>query len=682
MRFFLLISIFVVNLLTVDASVAAECTEQKIYACSQEELCEAATITILGQSYWRTGLSFVDLAKARGLDCGTSTGTTKLEENSSTQMLQLDADRGVTRDGSNNEIDNQESALDRYNRTGVWTQSPTPPSFRSGHCDAVSPSNCTRRQLCKEATEIIDGKIVWKNGRKEEFVAEALHRRITCGVDKHASGLCELPNDKACNDEVLLCRLATYDGKWRSSKLYAPYVNVAQKRGLNCGSDTSQTTPRSQEKCTVQNLATCSISEFCERATYTDKGILKWNTSTTTAYVVEAKRRNVTCGIKVEKGRKTSSTQCGFNDIGVCSDQDLCAEATFTFKNVIKWKNATHSAWIDEANSRGLNCGVSTTQSTTRNVNNHLNLVGDYILKQISGDWAGMIRCNSRQFPFHGKINASRMKNIVELKTDNFTYIATFKFNETGDRILTDGRRSDGQPFKESFKYSSASNTFHGSTSEGCYLNAKKTLKKKSLKNKLFSKTDFQRLNLTERKQLQYGLKVMGLYSGAIDGLYGPKTEKAVRVYSRSKKLTENFPKSVLNKVLSEVNVPTTFKVVPRKVENTKKEETEKDCVSILSLITGNDALCSKNNGPVIINPPNISDDDFNNSPLQSASCRRDAQCNYGEICVKRSGYTSGTCMTKPSGVRRDWSPKSCTRDTQCGAGARCDRIYKICVER
>jgi len=137
-----------------------------------------------------------------------------------------------------------------------------------------------------------------------------------------------------------------------------------------------------------------------------------------------------------------------------------------------------------------------------------------------------------------------------------------------------------------------------------------------------------------------------------------------------------------LRQLSKEVDLPNSFHSSRTASQASKKKTAKKDCVSILSLVTGNDALCSKNTGASIIKPPSINGNGFSNSPLQTASCRRDAQCNYGEICVKRSAYTSGTCMTKPYGVKRDWSPQSCTRDTQCGAGARCDRTYKICVER
>ena len=43
----------------------------------------------------------------------------------------------------------------------------------------------------------------------------------------------------------------------------------------------------------------------------------------------------------------------------------------------------------------------------------------------------------------------------------------------------------------------------------------------------LFGRNDFNALNSTRRKQLQYGLKKLGYYTSTVDGKYGPNTHKS-----------------------------------------------------------------------------------------------------------------------------------------------------------
>lgn len=627
MRFFLLISIFFVNLLTVNTSVAAECTEQKIYACSQEELCEAATITILGQSYWRTGLSFVDLAKARGWDCGTSTDTTKLEKNSSTQMLQLDADRGVTKDGSNNEIDNQESALDRYNRTGVWTQSPTPPSFRSGHCDAESPTNCTRDQLCKAATEIIDGKIVWKNGRSQEFVSEALRRRITCGVLKNS------------------------------------------KNSVQYGSSIS---------CDLNSLGSCETSKLCVLATYTSNGTKLWKTlPKVKAFAEEARKRGLTCGVVPVKRTPKPQQKKTINSVDrelyrcktnprICSERELCERAKSSPK---------HQA---ELQQRRLDCPADVNEVNKQNV-----------LRYLNGSWSGTINCSNKIFPFVGNINTSKSQKSIELITQNYTYTGDFTLNKFSNRIFVNAKRSDGDQFNETFTYSRARNSFEGRTSAGCYLLASKGNSNAVLLS--FGRDDFNELNSTQRKQFQYALKQLGYYKSSVDGLYGPKTENAARAYAQAKGIKNGYPDSLYRRLVSEVNVPSSFAIAkqPQKPRSrptqsgTNSNSGQAIAKGIFAIIAcqaaPNPSACLSG---VAGNKPNTSIGQSVDVFSNDNSCSRDGNCGYNEICVKKPGMTRGLCMGKPSGVGRNWSPQSCTRDTQCMVGARCDRTYRICVER
>jgi len=75
-------------------------------------------------------------------------------------------------------------------------------------------------------------------------------------------------------------------------------------------------------------------------------------------------------------------------------------------------------------------------------------------------------------------------------------------------------------------------------------------------------------------------------------------------------------------------------------------------------------------------------------------SCSSDFSCGMGYTCVKQPFKMSGTCMKTVNnyGVRTYNSPStnsigvktsgSCTFNTDCSIGFKCDRKYKECVKR
>ncbi len=77
-----------------------------------------------------------------------------------------------------------------------------------------------------------------------------------------------------------------------------------------------------------------------------------------------------------------------------------------------------------------------------------------------------------------------------------------------------------------------------------------------------------------------------------------------------------------------------------------------------------------------------------------SKSCSSDFSCGMGYTCVKQPFKMSGTCMKTVNnyGVRTYNSPStnsigvktsgSCTFNTDCSIGFKCDRKYKECIKR
>lgn len=89
--------------------------------------------------------------------------------------------------------------------------------------------------------------------------------------------------------------------------------------------------------------------------------------------------------------------------------------------------------------------------------------------------------------------------------------------------------------------------------------------------NTPFSKSDFNKLTIIERKQVQFALKTLGYYKSDVDGLWGKRTSQAVNDFSDARNLTGGFPKSVYLALIDEVDVSKMVEV-KRVAKNTKSK--------------------------------------------------------------------------------------------------------------
>jgi hypothetical protein len=80
---------------------------------------------------------------------------------------------------------------------------------------------------------------------------------------------------------------------------------------------------------------------------------------------------------------------------------------------------------------------------------------------------------------------------------------------------------------------------------------------------------------------------------------------------------------------------------------------------------------------------------------VSEASCYSDFDCGIGNKCVKQQFQSDGVCMKTVNeyGTQKYDMPKtnsvgpkmdsgSCSFDTDCPIGFRCDRKYKECIKR
>ena len=212
----------------------------------------------------------------------------------------------------------------------------------------------------------------------------------------------------------------------------------------------------------------------------------------------------------------------------------------------------------------------------------------------------------------------------------------------------------------------------------------------------LFRKSDFLALNSTRRKQLQYGLKKLGYYTSSIDGAYGPNTQRAVRGYATAKGITSGYPASVYNRIVGEVNVPSSFAVAKRPSTSSSSSSSASSSSSGPSLggmllggaatilvcsLTPNAAACLDGAMGNSSNGGSSTSSSNNSSKPVSSSCNSNYDCAYSSVCIKKAGR--GQCMELPRGTSRsNFNAIKCSGSYDCPSRSKCDRTYKICVER
>jgi len=198
-------------------------------------------------------------------------------------------------------------------------------------CD-LDPSECKVKQLCEKATTGDDGSKSW-NADAEAYVALAKEYGLECGVQEVVAST---RSEKFADyDDRQICQRAIYKGGWVTSGDGLAFANEARSRGLDCGvakvimSKNCENTP-----------AVCPETILCQRAIY--KG--GWVTSGDgLAFTKEAQRRGLSCGVGEVTANKLSDRFADWDDETIC---------WWSVKNKIK------ADYSEEAKRRGLDCSV------------------------------------------------------------------------------------------------------------------------------------------------------------------------------------------------------------------------------------------------------------------------------------------------------------------------------------
>ena len=268
------------------------------------------------------------------------------------------------------------------------------------------------------------------------------------------------------------------------------------------------------------NSGLCTTSQLCDKSTDVVLSQKYWVSDETDPHVKIARKFGLNCGAL------DALSACQIN-ANKCTVLELCKIATVSNGKIVSW-NLDFENHVKLAKSFGLSCEV--TKGTTSVVSPQ---VDD--LKVCDKNPAACVSSMLCEKAILGR---------PDVFNRQLTSYAKF-FEEAKRR----GLDCDALAAKPS--------TTGGVSSLKNQVVAAETATSSEELGNLFDKADFNKLRLSSRKQLQYGLKKLGYYKSSIDGLYGSKTQKAVRDYAKNKDIVEGYPDSVLVALITEAGAGT-----------------------------------------------------------------------------------------------------------------------------
>jgi len=140
------------------------------------------------------------------------------------------------------------------------------------------------------------------------------------------------------------------------------YVVEAKKRNLSCGIEFNSAIPIIEIETCVTNANKCSESELCGRASYFTGSQRLWDKAKSSQkYVTEAKKRNLSCGVGYNIVTPSIKIETCVTNAKKCSEAQLCGRASYFTGSQRLWDKAKFSQkYVTEAKERNLSCGVST----------------------------------------------------------------------------------------------------------------------------------------------------------------------------------------------------------------------------------------------------------------------------------------------------------------------------------
>ena len=634
-------------LITASVSVAAECADDP-NECTPKKLCETATNVVANNIVWSirsSDATHVTFAQGLGMSCGV-----------------------------------------------VAIVNP---------CD-LDPNECKITQLCEKATKIDKGQAVW-NSAAQGYVDVAKEYELTCDVKAENAAvktMCSKENPELCNGPTI-CQLASshnskgyYDKSksWSKTSSLQTYVKEAKKRGLTCGigAKTAAVT-KSQWTCSAASPEECTVSILCGRAVRkrsSSGGKIEWMWQKSQApYVKEAKKRGLTCGVNAEKTivydtfvtSKFTGHGAGEVTIGV-------ADKT-TVWNGERFYSWPSGAALFKSDYRAIDLG-------TYRPNGDTNTIFSAVTRQFQQQSLSQRKTIQRNL---------KNKNLYSSSVDGVwgrnTLIALVDYSSK--RLRTVDLRSNAivsillKEIKQDYLHTTKP------VADYVLANVKKDQAKvnKLLVQNSDLKKVFGRLSVLEKKQMQYALKKLGFYRGAVDAIWGKNTDVALSNFITSQQVK---PKNALFVLTEKVTVPNSFAAAPQSSSSSSSSASSSSggsnagnvlrrgaAVTLFCTFTPSAAACldgamgnSSNYGS---SGSSSSSSTFSSSTSSDKQCSFDSQCGFRGKCVKRFGKSMCVKIVDEDGRKvrdRDAEPATCRRNSDCSRKFKCNRQLRICVAK
>jgi hypothetical protein len=242
----------------------------------------------------------------------------------------------------------------------------------------------------------------------------------------------------------------------------------------------------------------CKVSEICGKATTESAGQIGWDDSAA-GHVALAKEYGLSCGVKQQVAIKQGNCT---DNLQYCRNDEICSLATIVFDGIKRFrKYGANKKYTKEAQRLGLSCGVKQQVA----------------IKQ-----------------------GNCTDNMQQCTSDELCNLASYTL--TGTKKYWRGGRFS--------KYTKEAQRLGLS----CGVNV---LKHQNNGDEF--KTAYKSLPALRRKQLQYALKKLGLYSKSIDGIWGSGTMLSFTNYIKINDLKPNNSNELFSHILSKVSVPNSF---------------------------------------------------------------------------------------------------------------------------
>ena len=140
------------------------------------------------------------------------------------------------------------------------------------------------------------------------------------------------------------------------------YADEAERRGLNCADDIEDANTKVDKVCR-SNLTDCSDEVLCELSTHND-GSVKWRSGLAASggyieFVNEAQRRGLDCGVENPASSTKASYTCE-NDPAYCDNSQLCEAAVTRIGGSVSWSSDPNRRFfVSEAKNRNISCGLT-----------------------------------------------------------------------------------------------------------------------------------------------------------------------------------------------------------------------------------------------------------------------------------------------------------------------------------